>query len=61
MEGETTLFSIPLPPTSQKPKLADPLNWDAQRPLIKKLYLDENRPLTEVMKLMKRDQGFSAT
>jgi hypothetical protein len=61
MEGEVPLFSAPLPPTSRKPKWAAPGNWDSQRPLIKQLYLDENRTLTEVMKLMKRDHGFNAT
>jgi hypothetical protein len=34
--------------------------WDFLKPHIKHLYIDEDRPITEVISLMKRDFDFNA-
>ncbi len=36
-------------------------DWARHRALIKRLYLDEKKPLTEVMRLMESEHGFKAT
>jgi hypothetical protein len=38
-----------------------PQDWNEQRCLVKRLYLDENRTLKEVMSIMERNHGFKAT
>lgn len=35
--------------------------WAAHMPAIKRLYIDEDRPLREVMDIMSRDYGFIRT
>lgn len=35
--------------------------WEAKRPIITKLYQVEKRSLKEVMDIMERDHGFTAT
>jgi Clr5 domain len=35
--------------------------WDRLRPVIKRLYVDEDRTLNEVMTIMARDHGHRAT
>lgn len=37
------------------------VQWTTNRPMIKKLYVDEDRTLQDVMEIMKRDFGFNAT
>lgn len=37
------------------------VQWTTYRPKIKKLYVDEDRTLQDVMEIMKRDSGFNAT
>jgi len=39
-----------------------PLNkqWELLRPVIERLYLDENRPLSEVIEVLKTECGFDA-
>ena len=34
--------------------------WELLRPVIERLYLDENRPLSEVIEVMKTEHGFDA-
>jgi Clr5 domain len=36
-------------------------DWEPHRARIKQLYLEEDRPLKEVMAIMQRDHGFKAT
>ena len=36
-------------------------HWARHRAVIKQLYLDEKKPLTEVMRLMESEHGFKAT
>ncbi|KFA69124.1 hypothetical protein S40285_00022 [Stachybotrys chlorohalonatus IBT 40285] len=35
--------------------------WDAKRPIITKLYQEEKRPLKEVMDILEKEHGFTAT
>ena len=35
--------------------------WDLVRPLIRRLYVDENKTLKEVMAIMTRDHGHQGT
>jgi hypothetical protein len=39
------------------PKYASPSEWNRVRPLIKQLYVDEDRTLKEVMDILLRDHG----
>ena len=36
-------------------------DWTRHRPLIKRLYVDDDRTLTDVMAIMARDNGHKAT
>jgi hypothetical protein len=36
-------------------------DWEHHRARIRQLYLDEDRPLKEVMAIMQREHGFKAT
>lgn len=36
-------------------------DWNAQKGLIKRLYLEENKTLNEVMEILRRDHHFKAT
>lgn len=38
-------------------RYALPIEWEQNKEKIRQLYLDENRPLREVMAIMNRDQG----
>jgi hypothetical protein len=52
--------SIPLQaPASRRSKYAA-LDWDRHRKIIQKLYLDEEKPLDEVMKIMSTGHSFNA-
>ncbi len=44
-----------------KPQLAARHDWEGHRATIKRLYIDDGRPLKEVIDLMRRDFGFEAT
>ena len=46
---------LPLPrwPTSEQ-------DWIDQKPLIRRLYVDEDRTLNEVMEIMEKQEGFKA-
>ncbi len=35
--------------------------WDVLKPVIKQLYLDQDRKLTDVMEMVKAEHGFVAT
>jgi hypothetical protein len=35
--------------------------WESHRPIIKKLYFDEYKPLKKVMEIMERDHNFRAS
>lgn len=35
--------------------------WEKKRPIITKLYQEEKRPLKEVMEVLEREHGFTAT
>jgi Clr5 domain len=37
------------------------LDWNAHKAIIRSLYLDENRKLAEVMRMMATEHKFSAT
>lgn len=58
-----TLSSIPLPPRSRQPKSATRTEqeWEDQKPNFVRLYVEENRPLEEVMKKMEDDYKFKAS
>lgn len=45
----------------QSNKWASPNDWERFRPLIKKLYVDEDRTLTDVMAIMLTEHGHNAT
>jgi hypothetical protein len=49
--------------TSIKPQItwAKPEDWDTHRQTITRLYADEDKSLSEVMAIMKRDHSFYAT
>jgi hypothetical protein len=56
---ESTAFPVyagPAPPASNN----DNDSWEHFRPTIQKLYIDENRRLTEVVRVMKTEYGFDA-
>lgn len=36
-------------------------DWTLQQPLIRRLYLEEGKPLPEVMRIMETEQSFRAT
>jgi hypothetical protein len=40
---------------------ARPEEWELHRPLIKRLYVDEDRTLKEVMKVMSSEHGLHGT
>ncbi|KAI1755767.1 hypothetical protein F4782DRAFT_527127 [Xylaria castorea] len=40
---------------------ATPEDWDAHQDTIRRLYLDEKRPLKEVVVIMESEYGFRAT
>lgn len=44
----------------QRRRMRDPSQeeWAAHMPTIKRLYIDEKRPLKQVMEIMARDYGF---
>jgi hypothetical protein len=42
-------------------KLHSQDEWDAIKPTIQRLYLDEDRSLKQVMRIMARDHDFHAT
>lgn len=42
-------------------RFSSEVQWSRYRPVIKKLYMDEDRTLHDVMEIMKRDFGFDAT
>jgi hypothetical protein len=46
---------------ARRAKWVGKLDWGAQKPQIKQLYMTENKPLVEVMEVMKRDHDFNAT
>lgn len=35
--------------------------WTTYKPIIQRLYIEEKRPLKEVMKVMEREHGFRST
>ncbi|KAI0458436.1 Clr5 domain-containing protein [Xylaria acuta] len=43
------------------PNWATPEDWDAHQETIRRLYLDEKRPLKDVVVIMENDYGFRAT
>ena len=62
--NQQPLMSPPPPRTLQAPaarrsKYAA-LDWDHHRKVIQKLYLDEEKPLEEVMMIMSKDHSFNA-
>lgn len=42
-------------------RFSSEVQWSRYRPVIKKLYMDEDRTLPDVLEIMKRDFGFDAT
>ncbi|KAG8163009.1 hypothetical protein KVR01_007487 [Diaporthe batatas] len=61
-----------IPTIKDEPKEDDPLDrsdwqpdkssyWEQHKPMIRKLYIDEKRPLREVVEIMEKDFGFTAT
>jgi hypothetical protein len=54
LKVRTMPFSQPPPPTTQD-------EWEHQRLRIKKLYVDEDKTLKEVMATMARERSFRAT
>ena len=49
---------ISLPPLTRHPTGED---WTMYRPTISRLYIEENRTLSEVMSIMKASYGFNGT
>ena len=47
-------------PGSTAPHVAFNQRWGLLRPVIERLYLDENRRLSEVIEIMKTEHGFDA-
>ncbi|KAH8165329.1 hypothetical protein CIB48_g2902 [Xylaria polymorpha] len=46
---------------ARHPNWATPEDWDAHQATIRRLYLDEKRPLKDVVVIMENDYGFRAT
>ena len=46
---------------SRHPNWATPEDWDAHQDTIRRLYLDEKRPLKDVVVIMETQYGFRAT
>ncbi|KAI3327028.1 hypothetical protein HD806DRAFT_531619 [Xylariaceae sp. AK1471] len=46
---------------SRHPNWATPEDWDAHQETIRRLYLDEKRPLKDVVVIMESEYGFRAT
>ncbi|KAI0447243.1 hypothetical protein F4803DRAFT_546458 [Xylaria telfairii] len=46
---------------ARHPNWATPDDWDAHQATIRRLYLDEKRPLKDVVVIMETDYGFRAT
>ncbi|KAI1823691.1 hypothetical protein F4861DRAFT_310135 [Xylaria intraflava] len=46
---------------SKHPNWATPEDWDAHQETIRRLYLDEKRPLKDVVVIMESEYGFRAT
>ncbi|KAI1434806.1 Clr5 domain-containing protein [Xylaria sp. CBS 124048] len=46
---------------SRHPNWATPEDWDAHQETIRRLYLDEKRPLKDVVVIMETEYGFRAT
>ncbi|KAI8632802.1 Clr5 domain-containing protein [Xylariaceae sp. FL1651] len=46
---------------SRHPDWATPEDWDAHQETIRRLYLDEKRPLKDVVVIMESQYGFRAT
>jgi hypothetical protein len=46
---------------SRHPTWATPEDWDAHQETIRRLYLDEKRPLKDVVVIMESEYGFRAT
>jgi len=46
---------------SSHPNWATPEEWDAHQETIRRLYLDEKRPLKDVVVIMETHYGFRAT
>ena len=40
---------------------ASQADWDRHRPLIAQLYIEQGKPLKEVVDILERDHGFKAT
>ncbi|KAI2639395.1 Clr5 domain-containing protein [Xylaria nigripes] len=47
--------------SSRHPNWATPEAWDAHQETIRRLYLDEKRPLKDVVVIMESEYGFRAT
>lgn len=49
------------PPSSPVSTVVPQDPWTAYKPIIKRLYIDEQRPLREVMQIMQAEHGFTST
>lgn len=56
----------PEPPTYRLPNRTAPSSmpddpWTAYKPIIERLYIEENKPLREVIQVMEAEHGFRST
>lgn len=74
MMASSTVFSArrrPTPGDSDDTDMSTPRSapgkripsseWEKKRPIITRLYQEEKRPLKEVMEILQREHGFTAT
>jgi hypothetical protein len=54
-------YPNPTPAVDARKNFATPSDWDHQKDTIRRLYLDENKKLDEVMSIMSHSHGFNAT
>jgi hypothetical protein len=57
-DSDDTDLSLPRCPPGRRIPSAE---WEKKRPIITKLYQEEKRPLKEVMEVLEREHGFTAT